>query len=153
MRFLSVTTNLNKGFFNTLGYCWYLNFGVLPTPSYLFGYGVSPRATFLFWPHGELYSVCKSSKFSEHSLRILRSMCRLAGSALDNHSELEYETSENDLMGMPSATTDTRKGTERDLIYESCRLAALIMVQALDANTPFINISVSPVDQLKLAMQ
>jgi len=40
-----------------------------------------------------------------------------------------------------------------DYIYESCRLAALLMIAALDARVPFAELDTPLVGQLKSAMQ
>jgi hypothetical protein len=107
----------------------------------------------LYCPRRDFYSVSKSPKCSDHTLRILRGVRRLVDSIVDNHVEFDYETIRTDLVGMPSATTATQKQVYGDYIYESCRLAALAMIEAIDARTPFVNIGIPIVDRLKSALQ
>jgi hypothetical protein len=54
---------------------------------------------------------------------------------------------------MPSAIVALNKAIYGDHFFESCRLAALLMIEAIDADTPFVNLKTSLVSRLKTAMQ
>jgi len=101
----------------------------------------------LFCPRPNFYTLPRCSRCSSHTLRILRSARKLVDSMVEDNIDVDYEKTRADLLSMPPVTTGG------DYIYESCRLAALLMIQANDAQIPFAKLEVPLIKQLKSALQ
>jgi hypothetical protein len=107
----------------------------------------------LYCPRYDFHSVRKSPLCSQQTLQLLRSARALVDSVLDDSQRNGYEIARNNLVNMPSATECSQETVYRDYIYESCRLAALLMITALDDRVGFGKLDTPLVGQLKESMQ
>jgi hypothetical protein len=111
----------------------------------------------LFCPRQDFYSLLVSPICDADTLQLLR----LVRDLLD--SRFAVETAPGDLQKTILLRYKAIKSTLSDLIYapvskkstvnESCRLAALMTVAALETNTPFRDLDIQMVDDLKNALQ
>jgi hypothetical protein len=108
----------------------------------------------LYCPREDFYSVRKHPKCSVQTLQVLRWMRYLIDAVTDHNSapNAEYASVRASLIAMPSVTTAVDKFS-RDYIFESCRLASMIMITALDTGTPFVDLNGSLGEELKLALE
>lgn len=108
----------------------------------------------LYCPRDDFYSVRKHPKCSAQTLQVLRGMRYLIDTVTDPTSatNAEYASIKAGLISLPSVTTVV-ENVSRDYIFESCRLASMIMITALDNGTPFFDLNDSLGEKLKLALE
>jgi len=104
-------------------------------------------------PRGDFYSVCNSQRCTSLTLKILSGVRHLVHLLVDDCNTFDYETIRTGLLSMPSTITASEVGFLIDYYYESCRLAALLMIEAIDSKTSYANLGAPLVDQIKSALQ
>lgn len=114
----------------------------------------------LFCPLDDFYNIRSSGACSERIIRLLHSTKRLVDATLAMDPTLgdsgvvdiqEYELAKTQLNEM--LLVEEKDPMQADYVYESCRLASLLMARAIDTGTPFSELDNRIADQLKFAMQ
>jgi hypothetical protein len=115
----------------------------------------------LYCPRNDFHSIRNTRYCHEGTLCILRATKRLIGTTLATDTTLgeereadlgRYETAKSGLTILLSATS-SRGSMHGDYVYECCRLAAVMMMRAIDTTTPFRDLHTDMVSELKAAMQ
>jgi hypothetical protein len=82
-----------------------------------------------------------------------RAVRDIVNSMIEDHNDFDYAVVRAELISMPSASVALKKTVYGGYYYESCRVATSLMIEVIDAETPFANLNTFMVSQLKSALQ